>query len=503
MSQPNNLPWYSKFHQWVLDNSKGAIMFPSQIDEKMKIQAAINQNKIFVPKELQKDNKLLNKLEKELEETPRWNDHGGETPVTQNIPLQVKKDSASTMLRYPDQLQHQDSDYMLFTFYDYVPPFSEAAGNREAEGVNGNGEVTSPYSQARIVQTNLNLGQYNSSVSKNASRAYGYKQVVLYMPDDVQDAFSASWEGKAFGTLAADILTTAGAANTLKPIRKTTNTVSNVTSKLNVNATAKLITELAKGITGDDISEGDVFGGVKGVVKNPNVEVLFQKMSLRTFDHSFKMSPYNAEDEAMVRKIISQFKRAMLPSYEGGDVFSKKGNKETLNAAFIKLPKLVQVAYMRGNSINPHLPQYKLCALTDVNVNYTPDNNYATFGNGGGPVSYELKLNFMETNLVFSEDIEAFDSVFDDGTVSNTAPSGQQFGPMASDVRLKENITKVGNSPSGINIYEWNYIGNTQRYRGVMAQEILERHPEAVALQPDGYMSVYYGKIDVNMEMVK
>ena len=84
-----------------------------------------------------------------------------------------------------------------------------------------------------------------------------------------------------------------------------------------------------------------------------------------------------------------------------------------------------------------------------------------------------------------------------------TAPPGQQYGPMASDVRLKENITKVGNSPSGINIYEWNYKGNTQRYRGVMAQEILERHPEAVALQPDGYMSVYYGKIDVNMERVK
>jgi hypothetical protein len=36
-----------------------------------------------------------------------------------------------------------------------------------------------------------------------------------------------------------------------------------------------------------------------------------------------------------------------------------------------------------------------------------------------------------------------------------------------------------------------------------MAHEILESHPHAVALQPDGYLSVYYGKIDVNMEMVK
>ena len=43
--------------------------------------------------------------------------------------------------------------------------------------------------------------------------------------------------------------------------------------------------------------------------------------------------------------------------------------------------------------------------MTDVNINYTPDNNYATFNQAGGPVSYELKLNFMETKLVFSEEI--------------------------------------------------------------------------------------------------
>ena len=36
-----------------------------------------------------------------------------------------------------------------------------------------------------------------------------------------------------------------------------------------------------------------------------------------------------------------------------------------------------------------------------------------------------------------------------------------------------------------------------------MAHEILEEHPEAVAIEPDGYMSVYYGKIDVKMEVVK
>ena len=87
--------------------------------------------------------------------------------------------------------------------------------------------------------------------------------------------------------------------------------------------------------------------------------------------------------------------------------------------------------------------------------------------------------------------------------LKNTTAKGQQYGPMASDIKLKENIIKVDNSPSGINIYEWNYIGKSQRYRGVLAQELLESHPEAVTMCPNGFLGVYYGKIDVKMEAVK
>ena len=36
----------------------------------------------------------------------------------------------------------------------------------------------------------------------------------------------------------------------------------------------------------------DVFASVGGVIRNPNVELLFQSMSLRTFDLTFRMSPY-------------------------------------------------------------------------------------------------------------------------------------------------------------------------------------------------------------------
>lgn len=71
-----------------------------------------------------------------------------------------------------------------------------------------------------------------------------------------------------------------------------------------------------------------------------------------------------------------------------------------------------------------------------------------------------------------------------------------------SDQRLKENIVQVGQSDSGINIYEFNYINEPQRYRGVMAQDLITSHPEAVSVGEDGFYRVNYTLIDVNMQPV-
>ena len=71
-----------------------------------------------------------------------------------------------------------------------------------------------------------------------------------------------------------------------------------------------------------------------------------------------------------------------------------------------------------------------------------------------------------------------------------------------SDIKIKENINKVGKSPQGHNIYEFNYIGDTQRYRGVMAQDVVKTHPMAVEVMSSGYLGVNYDLIDVNMEEV-
>jgi hypothetical protein len=71
-----------------------------------------------------------------------------------------------------------------------------------------------------------------------------------------------------------------------------------------------------------------------------------------------------------------------------------------------------------------------------------------------------------------------------------------------SDVRLKENVEEVGYYENGLPMYEFNYIGNDARFRGVMAQDVLEIQPDAISYSSDGYMMVNYGMLGIEMERV-
>jgi len=65
-----------------------------------------------------------------------------------------------------------------------------------------------------------------------------------------------------------------------------------------------------------------------------------------------------------------------------------------------------------------------------------------------------------------------------------------------SDIRMKENINKIGVSPSGINIYSFTYKGDNKVYQGVMAHQV----PHASFVDDNGYMIVDYSKLDVEFK---
>ena len=111
-------------------------------------------------------------------------------------------------------------------------------------------------------------------------------------------------------------------------------------------------------------------------------------------------------------------------------------------------------------------------------------------GFGGGPLSFPTPTPPLGP---LGNPLSQFTSM-------STGIPTQTFA-RASDIKLKENIEEVGVSPNGHKIYEFNYKGFKDRWRGAMAQDVVKKNPMAVGIR-DGYLTIDYSKIDVNMELV-
>ncbi len=68
-----------------------------------------------------------------------------------------------------------------------------------------------------------------------------------------------------------------------------------------------------------------------------------------------------------------------------------------------------------------------------------------------------------------------------------------------SDARLKENITRIGKTLTGLPLYSFSYRGRSEVFAGVMAQDVLTVKPDAVLVSEDGYYAVDYGKLKLRM----
>ena len=59
---------------------------------------------------------------------------------------------------------------------------------------------------------------------------------------------------------------------------------------------------------------------------------------------------------------------------------------------------------MYGSTPNPYITQFKPCAITGLTINQTPDGLLSLYQRGE-PAAITLNINFQETKLVYSEDI--------------------------------------------------------------------------------------------------
>lgn len=294
----------------------------------------------------------------------------------------------SAALRYPDDGSGnagmtEESDYVLFQFYEYKPPFQNNTLGTVADGT----------------QFSSNYNQSDQYVSAGDS----YPSIVMYMPEDVSTGFRGNWGGKAISTVGADLLRAAGADGGLKKLTNAGNAVASAGGRLKQIGAAAAIRKLVTSVGGDNLSNDDIFSSISGAVLNPNTELLFNSVDMRNFQLNFKLVPRNGAEATTCNDIVKTFKKCTLPKRDPGQVFGFTGPSET--AGFIGVPNLCRVSFMKGSSEHDVLPRFKMCAVTQVDVNYTPDGTYATYADGQ-PVAMTLTLNFQETKICFAEEVD-------------------------------------------------------------------------------------------------
>ncbi len=309
------------------------------------------------------------------------------------------------ILRYPLEALTGTTDYLQIDIKEYI----RNADNAKLIGAKGFGRNT----------LNNRVGQTRSG-SLATKSVMNTGTIILQIPSDIKDGNTANYGESKMNTLtgaaagammgvmksgATSVSMALGNMSTEEGLKKIR---SDIGGNLTAGDTDALIdaasmgltvkaTSSAMGIFGANVSPEQLLARSSGQIFNPNLELLFNGPSLRSFSFSFKMTPRSAQEARQCKLIIRSFKQNMAPK-TGGDTIGG-------SAIFMKTPNLFELRYRKGNSDHPFLNKFKQCFLTNVAVNYTGEGVYATYDDAT-PISMQLDLQFKEIEPIYFDDYE-------------------------------------------------------------------------------------------------
>ena len=274
------------------------------------------------------------------------------------------------LLRYPRQsLEAYGYDYIEITAYDYVPSGLET-GKKLPQGFAGSG-------------------------GNRFTRRY--ETIQLPMQPQLSESTAVSWGGDSLNAIQA-----AGA-------RSAMNAIENFAGEGGIQGAIKSLGEglgdIANLAKDDATSAGvaaffagqavgaNVLGRATGQVINPNLELLFTGPNLRSFSFNFTLTPRDAEEAGIIRRMIRAMKRNMTP-------------QRSSEALFLKSPRIFQLEYIFGdtNREHPFMNKFKPCACTSFTVNYTPDGSYMTYRGEPSMTAYQISMSFGEIEPIYADE---------------------------------------------------------------------------------------------------
>jgi hypothetical protein len=290
----------------------------------------------------------------------------------------------NTVLRYP--LANLDGLEEVGISYDYIKirVLDWKSGLNSVSG--GVTSVTERYSQSKSALETIILPMVNNLSSTNGV-GWGENNM------NIIQLRAAQILQQGLGDVGKNGLSMDVARKTLKnTIQAANDVIKGLTESDNKDA-------VAAALAGYVVGNASFLTRGSGKVINPNMELLFNGPKLRTFGFQFDFAPRSSEEAKVVRDIIKVLKARSSPSLGSARLF-------------LESPKVFELEYIyngdssdeASGSTHPYLNKIKPCALTQVDVNYTPNNKYMTYAEDGSMVATSLRMSFTEIEPIYAND---------------------------------------------------------------------------------------------------
>ena len=315
-----------------------------------------------------------------------------------------KSPKIAKVLSYPLARRNEaPTDYLQIEIAEYdpaglkLPAFTdknERTADTEGFNINTIESVEGSFALSRGSQTN-NFKRKNKQI-KNI--------INLPIPRNVTDSQGVQYGEGSLNPLEAFGVATVNSAITSTPsidgIKRAFNKIAEaggrtVSDELDQRAIAGAISGTAIGALGGNVDANQLIARASGQILNPNLELLFNGVGLRTFPLSFQFFPRNKQEGTVVMNIIRTLKLEMAPSR----------TTKSENGVFIKQPSIFQLTYKTGSENHKFLNRFLPAVLSDMKVNYSASGTFSAFYDGT-PTHMQVDLQFKELNPIFREDYD-------------------------------------------------------------------------------------------------
>ena len=302
-----------------------------------------------------------------------------------------------TTVKYPMDMSDQQDRFSI-TCYSYQAPYATATDPDNIASAYGV-QRSSPY--RKKLGAGLMLPMPNNMIDGNA-RKWEEDNINNQALDAVRASMSNGMSQIIAGKIGLGGLQ-AFLKDTMATLRSATQQSGR--QELFANEISQLVGDM-----GYDVSADTILSRTAGVIANANTELLFAGVSLRSFEFNWLMSPRDIREAAQVRMIIRALKQWSAPRKLKKLVSGKTGADAAGTGQaggptyFLGTPNIFRLRYLTaGNKDILGVNKFKPCALTDINLNYTPEGMWMAY-QGGQPVSVQMSLKFNELEPIYNTD---------------------------------------------------------------------------------------------------